>query len=100
MRWSQAHYEKRYPQYNRACAVCGKAFNALHLGSRRRVTCSRECAMEHARRLQRENTRRYVKSDKYKAYKARYYEAVKVKRRLARIRTALADIPAGKGATA
>ena len=89
---------KRYPQYTRQCAECGATFNALHLGSRRRVTCSRACSEAHARRLQRENTKRYVKGEKYKAYKARYYEAVKARRRLEKIRTALSNIPAVKAA--
>jgi ribosomal protein S17 len=40
--------------------------------------------------VQRENTRRYVKGEKYKAYKAQYYEAVKARRRLARIGDVLA----------
>jgi hypothetical protein len=90
MRWSQAHYEKRYPEYNRTCVECGAPFNALHLGSRRRLTCSTECSRAHTRRLQRENTRRYVKGEKYKAYKAKYYEAVKARRRLAKIGDVLA----------
>ncbi len=100
MRWSEVHYTKRYPQYNRRCAECGREFNALHLGSTRRVTCSRACSEAHTRRLQLENTRRYVKTEKYKAYKAKYYEAVKVKRRLTRLSTALAGVPGNKGATA
>jgi hypothetical protein len=100
MRWSQEHYARRYPQYNRTCVECGAAFNALHMGSRRRVTCSRACSDAHTRRLQRENTRRYVKGEKYKAYKARYYEAVKARRRLARIGDALSLGSEGKGAPA
>jgi len=98
VRWSAEHYMKRYPQYTRQCVECGATFNALHLGSKRRVTCSRACSEAHARRLQRENTKRYVKGEKYKAYKAKYYEAVKVRRRLARIRSALSNIPAVKAA--
>jgi hypothetical protein len=98
MRWSHEHYEKRCPQYNRACVECGAAFNALHLGSKRRVTCSRACSEAHTRRVQRENTRRYVTTEKYKAYKAQYYEAVKVKRRLARIGEALTEPIECKGA--
>ncbi len=89
MRWSQEHYAKRYPQYNRTCVECGAAFNALHMGSRRRITCSRECSEAHVKRVQRENTRAYVKSAKYKAYKARYYEAMKVRRRLNQIQALL-----------
>ncbi len=76
----------------------GNDVAAMHMGSRRRITCSRACSEAHTRRLQRENTRRYVKGEKYKAYKARYYEAIKARRRLARIRTALASIPAVKAA--
>jgi hypothetical protein len=90
MRWSKEHYMKRYPQYNRLCVECGAEFNALHLGSSRRITCSKECSEAHTKRLQRENTRAYIKSDKYKAYKAQYYEAVKARRRLIRIGDALA----------
>ena len=89
MRWSAEHYAKRFPEYNRTCVACGAPFNALHLGDRRRITCSKECARAHARQLQRENTRRYVKTEKYKAYRVKYYEAVKAKRRLARIADAL-----------
>ena len=89
---------KRYPEYTRQCAECGATFNALHLGSKRRVTCSRACSEAHTRRAQLENTRRYIKGEKYKAYKAKYYEAVKVRRRLARIRSALSNIPAVKAA--
>jgi hypothetical protein len=100
MRWSQTHYEKRYPQFNRTCVECGEPFNALHLGSKRRLTCSPECSREHTRKVQRENTRRYVKGEKYKAYKAQYYEAVKARRRLARIGDALALGTEGKGAPA
>jgi hypothetical protein len=100
MRWSQEHYAKRYPQYNRTCVECGAAFNALHLGSRRRITCSRACSEAHVKRVQRENTRRYVKGEKYKAYKAQYYEAVKARRRLARIGDALAVNAEGKVAPA
>lgn len=85
MRWSAEHYAKRYPEYNRQCVECGAPFNALHLGSRRRITCSKECSREHTKRVQRENTRAYVKSEKYKAYRVKYYEAVKARRRLARI---------------
>ena len=96
MRWSQEHYAKRYPQYNRTCVECGAAFNALHRGSRRRITCSRACSEAHTRRVQRENTRRYVKGEKYKAYKAQYYEAVKARRRLARIGDVMAVGTKGK----
>ncbi len=100
MRWSEEHYMKRYPQYTRQCVECGATFNAMHLGYTRRVTCSRACSEAHTRRVQRENTRRYVKGEKYKAYKAQYYEAVKVRRRLARISTILAGMLSNKGATA
>ncbi len=100
MRWSQEHYAKRYPQYNRTCVECGATFNALHLGSRRRITCSRTCSGAHTKRVQRENTRRYVKGEKYKAYKAQYYEAVKARRRLARIGDMLSVSDERKGAPA
>ena len=79
----------RYPEYNRACAVCGKAFNAVHLGSKRRKTCSAQCSAEHANRLQLENTKRYIKSEKYLEYRKKYYEAVKARRRLAKIAAVL-----------
>ncbi len=100
MRWSQEHYMKRYPQYNRTCVECGETFNALHMGSRRRVTCSRACSEAHVKRVQHENTRAYVKSEKYKAYKAQYYEAVKARRRLARIGDAMTDVSSKKSAAA
>ncbi|HME53295.1 MAG TPA: hypothetical protein VKM55_13820 [Candidatus Lokiarchaeia archaeon] len=87
-RWTQEYYINRYPQYNRACTVCGKAFNAVYLGSKRRKTCSPQCSAEYAKRLQRENTKRYIKSEKYLAYRKKYYEAVKVRRRLAKIAAA------------
>jgi hypothetical protein len=85
MRWSKEDYMVRYPQYNRPCAVCGEVFNALHLGSRRRVTCSKPCSAAYTKQVQRANTRAYVKNEKYKSYKAQYYEAVKARRRLAKI---------------
>lgn len=100
MRWSAERYARRFPEYNRNCVTCGAPFNALYLGDRRRITCSRECAREHARQVQRENTRRYVKTEKYKAYRVKYYEAVKARRRLARISDALAGTSPGKGAEA
>ena len=84
-RGTQEYYMARYPQYNRACAVCGKAFNAVYMGSKRRKTCSPRCSETHAKRLQRENTKRYIKSEKYLAYPKKYYEAVKARRRLAKI---------------
>ncbi len=98
VRWSQEHYAKRYPQYNRTCVEYGAAFNALHLGSRRRITGSRAYSEAPTRQVQRENTRRYVKGEKYKAYKARYYEAVKARRCLAQIGVALASSLEKKGA--
>ncbi len=55
MGWSQEHYAKRYPQYNRTCVECGAVFNALHMGSRRRITCSRACSEAHVKKVQREN---------------------------------------------
>jgi len=79
----------RYPEYNRKCAVCGAAFNAVHLGSRRRVTCSKACSEQYAKQLQKENTRRYIKSEKYLEYRKKYYEAVKARRRLAKIASVL-----------
>ena len=72
-RYTKEYYMARYPQYNRACAVCGKAFNAVHLGSKRRKTCSPQCSIEHAKRLQRENTKRYIKSEKYLEYRKKYF---------------------------
>jgi hypothetical protein len=90
MRRSKEDYMVRYPQYNRPCAVCGEMFNALHLGSRRRVTCSKPCSAAYTRQVQLANTRAYVKGEKYKAYKAQYYEAVKARRRLAKIGDMLA----------
>jgi len=76
-------FVKRYPECNRACVVCGKGFNTKFLGSSRRVTCSRACARTYALRLQRENTKRYIKSAKYLAYRQEYYEIVKQRRRSA-----------------
>ncbi|HME53624.1 MAG TPA: hypothetical protein VKM55_15465 [Candidatus Lokiarchaeia archaeon] len=82
---------KRYPEYNQACAVCGKAFNAVHLGSKRRKTCSAACSEIYTKRIQRENTKRYINSEKYIAYRKKYYEAVKARRRLAKITRVLAS---------
>jgi len=93
-RWTQDSYMKRYPEYNRACAVCGKMFNVLHLGSRRRKTCSAACSEIYTKRLQRENTKRYIKSEKYLAYRKKYYEAVKARRRLAKIKEAMGNTKA------
>jgi len=82
---------KRYPEFNRACAVCGKAFNAVHLGSRRRKTCSAACSEIYTKRVQRENTKRYIKSEKYLEYRKKYYEVVKARRRLAKIAMSLGN---------
>ena len=89
MRWTEERYMKRYPEFNRACTVCGKVFNARFAGSVRRVTCSPGCSVEHAKRVQRENTRRYIKSEKYLAYRKLYYESIKARRRIAKIAAVL-----------
>ncbi len=91
LRWSEEHYMQRFPEYNRECVECGKPFNALHLGSRRRITCSKACARAHAVAAQRENTRRYIKSEKYLAYRKLYYESIKAKRRLAKLANPIRD---------
>nr|MDO8088543.1 hypothetical protein [Candidatus Sigynarchaeum springense] len=71
---SKEDYMTLYPQFNRQCTICGNWFNALHLGRKQRVTCSPACSAEHTKRVQRENTKKYVKSEKYKAYKKKYNE--------------------------
>ena len=84
---------KRYPEFNRACAVCGKAFNAKFIGSTRRKTCSPRCSELYTKQVQRENTRRYIKSEKYLTYRKKYYEVVKARRRLAKIANAVTSSP-------
>jgi hypothetical protein len=79
---SKEWYMERFPEFNRTCVACGASFNAVYLGCRRRVTCSAACSVEHSKALQRANTKRYIKGDKYKAYKAKYYENVRAQRRL------------------
>nr|MDO8113566.1 hypothetical protein [Candidatus Sigynarchaeota archaeon] len=98
MGWSKEHYMKRYPSYNRVCPICGETFNALHAGSKRRKTCSKKCSKEYTKRVQRENTRRYIKTEKYLAYRKKYYEAVKARRRIAKIARVLAGACVGKAA--
>lgn len=83
---------RMYPEYNRACAVCGATFNAVHLGSRRRKTCSAACSEIYTKQVQRENTKRYIKSEKYLEYRKKYYEAVKARRRLAKIAATLWNV--------
>nr|MDO8114935.1 hypothetical protein [Candidatus Sigynarchaeota archaeon] len=96
MGWSKEHYMKMYPHYNRVCPICGETFNALHLGSRRRKTCSKACSAAYTKRVQRENTKRYIKTEKYLAYRKKYYEAVKARRRIAKIARVLAGGCTGK----
>lgn len=68
MPWTHEQFMHRFPCYNRNCTVCGKSFNALFLGSKRRVTCSKKCSEEHASRMQHESTKKYVKGEKYRKY--------------------------------
>ncbi len=82
MNASKEQYMERFPEFNRTCVVCGASFNAMYLGWRRRVTCSAACSVVHSKALHRANSKRYIKGDKYKAYKAKYYKNVRAQRRL------------------
>ena len=80
VRWSKEQYEKWFPQYNRDCPICHAVFNALFVGRKDRVTCSKKCSDENTTRVQRENTKAYIKGEKYKAYKRAYYDKKKAER--------------------
>lgn len=59
-------YMIRFPDFNKVCVECGTEFNALYIKPRTRVTCSKACSEAHTTKIQRANTKAYVRTPEYK----------------------------------
>ena len=75
-------YAQRYPAFNRTCIECGTAFNSLHVKPRNRLTCSKKCSEQHARKLQRANARAWYHARAGTAWNRKRCRDYRMKRRM------------------